>query len=192
MLRLHNSGRRGSCSSRRGHQARPSVNYAYRTAKTAACSAGIDFSVNFPRRHMCYDYTSQAAVAAAQADVVTKQGLASTARTAKTAACLAGIDFSVNFCRRLRRCAAAGQHRNTCHDCQPAETARKLQRLAAEAAISLPISRNKCLFDTKPHCTRSLIPPSNSSNHLLLNEMSLKYISVFYACRYFMTYFNSE
>ena len=52
---------------------------------------------------MCYDYTSQAAVAAAQADVVTKQDLASTARTAKTAACLAGIDFSVNFCRHLRR-----------------------------------------------------------------------------------------
>merc|ERR1711865_111022 len=40
---------------------------------------------------------TKAAVVAAQADVVTKQGLAATALTAKTTACSAGVDFSVGL-----------------------------------------------------------------------------------------------
>merc|ERR1711865_956090 len=41
--------------------------------------------------------STKAAVVAAQADVVTKQGLAATALTAKTTACSAGVDFSVGL-----------------------------------------------------------------------------------------------
>merc|ERR1712166_1049676 len=41
--------------------------------------------------------STKAAVVAAQADVVTKQGLAATALTAKKAACSAGVDFSVGL-----------------------------------------------------------------------------------------------
>merc|ERR1711865_1324345 len=41
--------------------------------------------------------STKAAVVSAQADVVTKQGLAATALTAKSTACSAGVDFSVGL-----------------------------------------------------------------------------------------------